>query len=114
MAVTYLPPDILKKKVFELIDECRVKLAAGHVDIAEVETSVRAYCESIATLPLEEGRLHRDSLHILMETITKLGDELKIARDKVVTEIASLENMRKASNAYYSGKYFVEGDKDGQ
>ena len=114
MSITYLPPDTLKKKVFELVAECRTRLAEGHVDMGQVEISVRAYCESIASLPIEDGSRHRQSLHELMEHITLLGEELKNARDNVVKEMGSLENIRKASKAYYSARLTSETVSDNQ
>lgn len=100
MTVTYLPPDTLRKSAFDLIQECRDKLEAGTIDMSGVESSVRNYCESIAQLPLEEGMLHKDDLTLLMAEITKLGEELIVARDTVQTELGKLERMRKASVAY--------------
>ncbi|MEI6730680.1 MAG: hypothetical protein WCL30_05415 [Pseudomonadota bacterium] len=100
MSVSYLPPDILKKAVFELVEDCREKLRNGIVEVADVEQSVRVYCEAIAALPLEEGQKHREDLQHLMSEITKLGEELLIERQIVLEKISSLELLRKANNAY--------------
>lgn len=117
MSVSYLPPDILRKSVFDLINECRGKLREGVVDISQVEDSVRAYCESIAKLPQEDGMKHKESLHELMELITKLGEELTEMRDKVKTQLSSLEGVRKAHIAYKNFDHVglkKESSDDGQ
>ena len=100
MSVTYFPPEILKKTVFDLVNECREKLKNGMVDMSKVEESVRAYCEAISVLPLEEGMLHKESLNELMQLVTKLGEELSTERDVVINEIGKLEKLRKANVAY--------------
>ena len=100
MSVTYLPPEVLRKSVFDLINECRQNLHDGTVDVSQVESGVRAYCESIAALPLEEGRVHKEALNELMQLISILGEELTEARDSVKEELSRLENLRKAHIAY--------------
>jgi hypothetical protein len=101
MSVSYLPPDVLKKTVIELIQECRKTLKAGGAPkVSQVESSVRAYCESIAALPPEEAKTHKSGLKELMQLVSELGDELKVARDTVKEELKRLDNMRKAHAAY--------------
>ena len=101
MSVSYLPPEVLKKSVFDLVNECRTKLTRGEVDLSDVETSVRGYCEAIANLPLEKGMAHRESLGELMDLIKKLEEELSIEKDKINKEMISLERIRKANIAYH-------------
>jgi|GEM_PF-974733 len=102
MNISYLPPESLKKSVFQLVNDCREKLSQGEISIPEMEQAVQAYCESINLLPLEEGRLHKESLHELMELIKKLESELCEERDRVNREVQGLEQMRKANIAYYT------------
>jgi len=100
MSIAYLPPEVLKKSVFDLVEECRENLKNGRLDVSQVEHSVRAYCEAIAALPPEEGAKHRQSLEDLMTVVSKLGEELIAARDSVKHELNSLERLRKATVAY--------------
>ncbi len=102
MSNANLSPEILKKSIFDLVSECREKMQKGIVDIAAVEGGVRAYCEAIASLPKEQGKLHKDDLNELMSVITKLGEELVVAREATKQELASLERLRKANVAYNS------------
>ena len=102
MSIAYLPPEVLKKTVFDLVEECRENLKNGLLDVSKVEHSVRAYCEAISALPEAEGAKNRQDLEDLMILITKLGDELVIARDSVKKELNSLERIRKATVAYSS------------
>jgi hypothetical protein len=100
MSVEYLPPEILKKKVFELITESRAALRHGEVDITGVEKAVRVYCEALAAMPIDEGRLHAGELELLMKEITALGDELVASREKVRIQLESLGKMKQANVAY--------------
>lgn len=102
MTVKYLPHDILKKAAFDLVNKCLDDVKNGVVDVSEVESSVRNYCESIAELPLEEGMGHSDDLNELMSLVTKLGEELAEAKNSVHSELGRLERMRKANVAYQS------------
>lgn len=100
MSVQYLPPETLKKATFDLLNECRENLRHGNVDVSGVESSVRAYCASVAALPMEEGMQHKEDLNALMDLVTLLGEELVAARDSVQGELGRLEQVRKANVAY--------------
>ncbi len=100
MTVIALPPEALKKSVFDLVSECREGMKMGRPDMSKVEKMVRAYCESVSSLPEEEAKHHRQDLNELMELISKLGDELVAARENVRQELTRLEGLRKASIAY--------------
>ncbi|HEU5046574.1 MAG TPA: hypothetical protein VFT64_01890 [Rickettsiales bacterium] len=119
MSVEYLPPETLKKATFDLVAECRENLRKGNVDLSGVENSVRAYCQSIAALPMEEGLQHREDLNALMEQVTLLGEELVAARDSVQTELGRMERIRKANVAYQTSdgitpKKIIPQDDDGE
>jgi hypothetical protein len=115
MNVSYLPPEVLRKSVLDLIAECRKNLKNGNVDISQVESSVRAYCESITALPVEEGIIHREGLHEIMQLVTELGEDLVQARDSVKDQLGKLEKARKAHTAYKKteGIGSKKGPKDG-
>jgi len=95
-----LSPEILKQAVFELVAECRQRLLAGEVNVSEVERGVRAYCEAVAHLPAEEGRLHAKDLESLMREVTALGDSLVAAHDVVRKELEALARLKQANVAY--------------
>lgn len=103
MNVAYLPPEVLKKSVVDLIHECRKNLKAGKTaDVSQVENGVRAFCASVAALPADEGKKHKSDLRELMKLVTELGDDLVAARDAVKEELAKLDHVRKAHKAYKS------------
>jgi len=93
-------PETLKKSVFDLISECRNNLKSGSVDMSQIESRVRAYCESVSALPAEEGKSHKEDLKELMQLISELGEELTVERDTVLRELSKLDRMRKANVAY--------------
>jgi len=116
MTKAHISPPLLKQAVFELITECRQRLTQGQVDVSEVERSVRAYCEAVAALPVDQGRAHTQDLTDLMTMVTTLSDELVLARNAVNAELRALDNLKKANVAYQKSdsigekKYTNESD----
>lgn len=100
MTATAASPEALRDKAFYLVTTCRENLKAGNVDTSGIEESIRAYCESIAALPKEDGKLHQQDLNDLMQLIITLGEELVAAQNEVKRELGNLEDRRKANVAY--------------
>lgn len=112
MTNTSNTPEALKQSLFELINECRENLKTGTVDLSEVEGRVRAYCDSVSTLPAEESKKHKHDLTEVMQRISELGEALTTERDYVLQELGKLERMRKANVAYKTsdGIVVVKGE----
>jgi hypothetical protein len=109
------PQEILKIEVFTLVANCRERLKSGMVDVSEIEGAVRGFCESVVALPSDQAGQYKQDLNDLMVEITKLGEELTIARDVVRKELGSLEKLRKANVAYQNsdgvGEKFVKKEE---
>ncbi len=100
MTAKDLPPEALKESIFDFISECRTMLKNGDVDMSQLESRVRAYCDVISAMPKEEGKRHAEDLKELMQLISEFGEELAIERDNVAQELNKLEINRKANIAY--------------
>jgi regulator of replication initiation timing len=90
----------LKEAVFKQVAEYRQGLSEGLTDISGLEDGVRSYCEAVAALPVEEGRLHAQDLSDLTREVAALGAELKEAHAGVRSELAGLGRLRQANVAY--------------
>lgn len=90
----------VRETIFERIRECRQDIIQGKVDLSGIEQGVRAYCEAVASLPLDIAREHQPHLEALAGEVEALNMDLTVARDAVCGELDALDRLRQASAAY--------------
>jgi Mating-type protein beta 1 len=90
----------LQQNVFSLVEEGRQALQQGMVDLAPIEVAVRAFCEALQALPLEEAKEFAPTLRQLSENMHVLEDELQRARWAVQQQLTNLNRIRQAETAY--------------
>lgn len=100
--------EALLKRVQDFIGESRRLFEQGaFVELAGMETDIRALCNQVLALSGAERDRYADRLQSLIGELAALGDSMEAARDKITGELGSANRHQKAAVAYrkaYGGK----------
>lgn len=107
----------LRDTVFTLVEDSRIQLQSGMVDLSPIEAAVRDYCSALSAMPLEDARSHSQDLQKLSEAMILLEDDLQRARFLVQQRLTELGRVRRADAAYKKtdgiGEVFYPPEGDG-
>ncbi len=85
----------------KFIEDNRTLLDKGaSVELAGLDKQVQNLCAGVMQLSDEEREKYADSLQLLLDELTKLGEDLTVQKEALAHEIRYLSSHKKASVAY--------------
>ena len=83
------------------VDSAQSQLALGNVVILqELQDNVAKICETIATMPIDQGRAYREQMLELSDKMQSLEIDLRAKKIEVERELKGTNKSQNAANAY--------------
>jgi hypothetical protein len=106
-------PDQIFAEIWNDLDKSMDALEnGGEIDMSSLDDKVRAFCQTITTLPPLQALAYKDKLPQIIEYLTNLVNIMTEKREAIRCEIDETSQRKRAHLAYGSSSMYVKNNED--
>jgi len=95
------------------VDSAQSQLELGNIVILqELQDNVAKICETIANMPVDEGRIYREQIIELSDKMQSLEIDLRTKKIEVERELKATNKSQTAATAYAKASVSSNSNKD--